>query len=388
MDHSPNEAEAHHLRELLSRYHFEPVPIRLTATMLEKSIIDAGAALRALLARSGLASYEFIPQGEDGKVVLQLPIITAHTVEVVPCSLYRPRTKQGDPRIWPNRLKQFAKAGDLLVFAFHDSQLTLLVIGNDLGALLELAGHRLPPLHGSLAKLDEIRRAIGSIQGSWHRTLRPGPTGVGYTLESLLGLEANTRRDTDFDGIELKAYRRGAERGAGKLVTLFSQVPDRWHVPLRGLDLLRDHGYHDAKTGRLQLYCSVVASPNSLGWRLGLVADRDEIDLLHGHDAKAGYMLRTLDLRLKEKHPATLFVRASTRGAGQSEEFRYEEVTLYRQPSLANLITLLEADRLGLDLTLSLEGDRARDHGYLWRIREASIPELFAYREQLLTWKG
>jgi len=38
-------------------------------------------------------------------------------------------------------------------------------------------------------------------------SLRSGDTGVGMTLETLLGIEANSNRAPDYFGIEIKAKR-------------------------------------------------------------------------------------------------------------------------------------------------------------------------------------
>ena len=39
------------------------------------------------------------------------------------------------------------------------------------------------------------------------KTMRPGDTGVGFTLETLLGIEANSNKAPDYKGIELKSSR-------------------------------------------------------------------------------------------------------------------------------------------------------------------------------------
>ncbi len=37
------------------------------------------------------------------------------------------------------------------------------------------------------------------------QTMRKGPTGIGYTLETLLGIKENNDARPDIDGAELKA---------------------------------------------------------------------------------------------------------------------------------------------------------------------------------------
>lgn len=389
LDHTPNQKEQAVLAVLLETYEFEPVPVRLTATMLSKSIIDATAPLRALLARNGLVEFAAIPQGQGGKIVLEIPLAVAHGPIMCTTSFYRPNTKQGDPRVWVGGLSKYASAGDLLVFAFANARLVAFLIDDKPGHLLDALSGLLPSTLETRGRVEAtVRRLTSKItgfSGSWVRTMRPGPTGVGFTLETLLGLDANSRQDADFEGVELKAYRRGAQTGNGKLVTLFSQIPN-WMGINKGKGLLDDFGYIDAKReNRLALYCTITRSRNSLGWQLEPEPDLDRIGVANQGRVRVAYPLQTLESRLREKHPSTLFVRASTRGTDEREEFRYEEIIYCRRPSLSNFLRLVDIDQVGLDFTLHLKEDgNARDHGYLWRIREYSIRDLYGYRKQLL----
>ena len=68
--------------------------------------------------------------------------------------------------------------------------------------------------------IDKIKEIYNE---GWIKTLRRGDTGVGFTFETKLGIEANSKKKPDFMGIEIKAFRK---RSFGSLVTLFSQVPN------------------------------------------------------------------------------------------------------------------------------------------------------------------
>jgi hypothetical protein len=200
----------------------------------------------------------------------------------------------------------------------------------------------------------------------------------------LLGVAANSSQLPDVDGVELKAYRRGSSAGQGKLVTLFSKTPE-WAFPGKGVELLRRYGYNDPR-GRRSLYCTIMRSRNSLGFSLNLRNDAKSVHAIHNEDLVLSYSLGVLEKRLKEKHPATLFIIADSRGAGAAEEFRYGQVVLHREPAMPNFLDLMEDNAIGLDLTLHLKPNgSARDHGYLWRIREPKLPALFAYKKQLMT---
>ncbi|MCA6070699.1 MAG: MvaI/BcnI family restriction endonuclease, partial [Endomicrobium sp.] len=58
-------------------------------------------------------------------------------------------------------------------------------------------------------------------------TKRNGATGIGYTLETLLGVTENNIANPDIEGTELKAYRSKAN----SLITLFTFNNKAWKMP-------------------------------------------------------------------------------------------------------------------------------------------------------------
>ncbi len=83
-----------------------------------------------------------------------------------------------------------------------------------------------------LARFDDI-----SGQG-WIDSLRTGDTGIGYTFESLLGIEENNDRRADFRGIEIKCKQVNEAGGHGGKINLFQQAP-KWEERLTALAACR-----------------------------------------------------------------------------------------------------------------------------------------------------
>ena len=81
--------------------------IRMTETMIEKSIIDASEIFRDILKDSGFISYDEINQGQ--KVISKTLILTNEGWIEEKCSFYRPMTKTGDPRFGFIILKNIQK---------------------------------------------------------------------------------------------------------------------------------------------------------------------------------------------------------------------------------------------------------------------------------------
>ena len=70
-------------------------------------------------------------------------------------------------------------------------------------------------------------------------------------------------------------------------------------------------------------------------------------------------------------------MRAACRGQGPAEEFHYVEVQHTRRPVTANLVALIEAGLVTVDYAMHDNGQRARDHGYLFKIHPANFGALF-----------
>jgi len=90
---------------------------------------------------------------------------------------------------------------------------------------------------------------------------RKGNTGVGYTLETLLGLKENNVRLTDLGCIELKSKRRHAS----SFVTIFTFNRGVWKLPQSSI--IKQYGYRD-RSGREALKCTVTVKPNPQGLKL------------------------------------------------------------------------------------------------------------------------
>jgi hypothetical protein len=90
------------------------------------------------------------------------------------------------------------------------------------------------------------------------RSARSGPTGIGHTLEKVLGLQENNLAIPDLGEVELKAHRENAS----SLITLFTFNRKAW--VMKPLDAVRKHGTLDAN-GRKGLYFTMSRTPNSSG---------------------------------------------------------------------------------------------------------------------------
>jgi hypothetical protein len=372
----------------------DPCFIVPTETGMTKSIMDAHQGLRRFLIDHGIHNFETQGLGaQENGVKYQVKLVKGSTVLAQELSLYRPKTKQGDPRLWTN-IRGFAKPGNLLAFFVSGASELYLVNCSDLasfdlrhesGSALNMA--LLEATRGSETseKLLSMLREI-SARG-WIAATREGDTAVGHTLETALGIKANSSKLPDFLGqIELKSGRVGSLSPQGKRRTsskksLFSKVPNWKLSPLSASEILKRFGSRDSN-GRLNLSVTVSSNPN----RQGLFVLLDESSGFVVGKAKTSvaeevivvWDLEDLQQDLGNKHKETFWVEAESRVVEAKEQFRYIRVHHTQKPLVAHLGHLIAEGVITMDFTLSeKQTGGVRDHGYLFRIDPKNLGLLF-----------
>ncbi|MDR1244464.1 MAG: MvaI/BcnI family restriction endonuclease [Endomicrobium sp.] len=201
------------------------------------------------------------------------------------------------------------------------------------------------------------------------RTKRSGTTGIGYTLESLLGISENNSTNPDIEGAELKAHRTNVNG----LITLFTFNNKVWKMP--PLDAVKKYGSID-KDGRKGLYYTMALKPNSSG--LFLDVGKTEISVRHiSGDIVAVWRLQTLADRFIQKIPALLFVSTFTEERDGVEYFHYYRAQLMQGTSPELLLDQFRSENILVDLRLHDKGTMARNHGTGFRTYEDKLPLLF-----------
>ncbi len=201
------------------------------------------------------------------------------------------------------------------------------------------------------------------------QTLRKGPTGIGYTLETLLGIKENNDAHPDVDGAELKAHRTKGNN----MITLFTFNNKVWKMP--PLDAVKKYGSLD-KDGRQGLYYTMSLKPNSTG--LFLDVQKTEISVRHiSGEVVATWQLQTLADRFMQKLPALLFVSAFTEERDGLEYFHFYRAQLMKGTSPELLADQFREENILVDLRLHDKGAMARNHGTGFRAFEDKLPSLF-----------
>ena len=217
----------------------------------------------------------------------------------------------------------------------------------------------------------------------WVDTLRAGDTGIGYTFETLVGIEENNDQRADFKGIELKCKLKKDLRPMGGKINLFQMAPD-WTDRRRGIDRLRTMGKAD-QSGYFSCYSQVTTTANNLGLRLDVQPLSTNIDLNKDLDRLGVWEQERLARRLAEKHSRAVFVKAESRTRAGTIQYRYNELIYCERPDIERFVSMVGARHIVFEFMMREKPPgRVRNHGYPWRlVDEGKLDQLFAFQVKL-----
>lgn len=342
--------------------------VQITATGLKKSILDATTPMRTYFKENNVHDYALQNKGQDNKVIIKTYILTEYKEIETQTSLYRPETKDGDPRLWIYSLKETTEADDIHAI-IAPTPTSLFVINLTKVDIVKCCESSLVnPIqdlisvfyHSSNLISNELLAILRSYENQWIDTDLRADTAIGRQVEALLGIDMNASKLPDYKGIELKSFR--SQRPSIKK-NLFCKVPD-WDLShlKSGAEIVDKYGYMSGgiKSYRNTLYCK---APNSQNLRLNMNYPDDlleiEEDKIIGENQYkkiadvAVWRLQTLHECLLTKHHETFWIEVDTRIGDQGQEqFMFNKIEHTRNPIVSQFDILLEQSMITVDLLL------------------------------------
>ena len=342
--------------------------VQITATGLKKSILDATTPMRTYFKENNVHDYALQNKGQDNKVIIKTYILTEYKEIETQTSLYRPETKDGDPRLWIYRLKETTEADDIHAI-IAPTPTSLFVINLTKVDIVKCCESSLVnPIqdlisvfyHSSNLISNELLAILRSYENQWIDTDLRADTAIGRQVEALLGIDMNASKLPDYKGIELKSFR--SQRPSIKK-NLFCKVPD-WELShlKSGAEIVDKYGYMSGgiKSYRNTLYCK---APNSQNLRLNMnypddLLEIEEDKIIGEHQYKkiadvAVWRLQTLHECLLTKHHETFWIEVDTRIGDQGQEqFMFNKIEHTRNPIVSQFDILLEQSMITVDLLL------------------------------------
>lgn len=249
-------------------------------------------------------------------------------------------------------------------------------------------------------KIQEIKEM------EWVKTHRRGDTGIGKTLEDLLGISENNIAGPDFDVYELKSGRKDSS----SMLTLFTKAP----LPKgANKELLKAFGYkqrtrlvnngqkhlssyisveereektaeEDCRIEEKELHVTVDAlKENSVGLKLKIADDR--IYIANARNVEAYYDGAVLKAAFDKKYARLIYVLASNKTQDSAEHFWFNEAFLLRGFSFKRFSELIAQGTIKVDIRIGHYPDgRLHDHGTGLRVLPQYLPQCFERIERII----
>ncbi|MDO9262153.1 MAG: MvaI/BcnI family restriction endonuclease, partial [Flavobacteriaceae bacterium] len=300
-------------------------------------------------------------------------------------SLYRPNTKNGDPRIWFKGLGNYSKANDILgIIEFEGILYVLNITQIDLYKLLN--SKILNPLQELINEINHISNEVADellfklkelASRGFIPALLQADTSIGRTLEHLLDIKMNSSKTPDYKGIELKSARenKGTRKG------LFGKTPN-WELSKfkSRIEILDTFGYWESRIFRL--YNTIRGTGRNAQ---GLILRTDyELDYLFENSDRKEigdflvWELQVLKDALAIKHKETFWIKAESKFEDNKEYFLFKSAEHTRKPLLNQFGLLIDIGAITLDYPIKrLPDGSVIDKGCNFKLKPNALSLLF-----------
>ena len=237
---------------------------------------------------------------------------------------------------------------------------------------------------------DFIREYTKIKEMGWIKTHRSGPTGIGKTLEDLLGIPENNLDEPDFGEYELKSCRINSQ----SMLTMFTRAPQ----PARANTYLREkYGYsssvydNDEKVLHSTLSADRFTPIANTGNKLKICCQTDGIYIESQDGIENIFWSReALKKCFEKKYKNKLvYAKALNEGAGANERFHFIDAYEVSGFDYDAFIRLLEAGKIYVDLRIGQYHNgknkgKTHDHGTGFRIKESDQPLWFKIQNKIV----
>lgn len=237
---------------------------------------------------------------------------------------------------------------------------------------------------------DFIREYNKIVNMGWVRTHRYGPTGIGKTLEDLLGIPENNIDGPDFGDYELKSCRVNSN----SMLTMFTCSPQPTGA---NTNLRLKFGYasgiydNDEKVLHATLSSENFTPISRTGHKLKITCKSKGVYIESEEGIENAFWPHEALKECFEKKYKNKFVyaKAEARGAGFQEEFHFCEAYEVSGFDYCAIVKLMEAGKIFVDLRIGQfhggpNAGKTHDHGTAFRIKAADQPLLFTISKRIV----
>lgn len=221
--------------------------------------------------------------------------------------------------------------------------------------------------------IETFTKNFDNIKNKWHKSLRKGDTGVGYTLETLVGIKENCLALPDIIDYELKVMRKDSN----SLQSLFTKEP-LWQIPQK--EFIEKFGYpHTKYEGELSGNMTVSNTKNKHGVFLQL--NKNFVEIKYENLLIASWNIDTLNQVFQKKFPNCVKVTAQSKMCNGEEYFLYEDFAIHKKSDKNNLVKFLTNGKVVVDFRMKTQFRKnkgIRNHGTCFRMKQNLLRELLS----------
>ena len=378
--------------KLLTKNQVSLTLIEPTETGLKKSIMDATGSVRSFLKENQIHDYDLQGQGPENKVQINAIIYEDFKVTNSTASLYRPQTKKGDPRIWFSGLTKIANPNDIIAIVYYDDSLHVFNLTRlDISSLINSSLSN--PFKELISVINfeeseiatELLNKLKTIaKKGYVKSVVNSDTGIGRTIESLLGIKMNSSKSPDYKGIELKSFRDSRNNRK----SLFGKTPD-WELSKfkSRVEILDAFGYWEK--GVFRLYNTIRGTGRNAQGLILKIEDKKDWLVENSDRPEIGdflvWKLETLRKELLKKHKETFWIRADSKIEDNNEYFHFTEVEHTKNPMIDKFEILVETGAITLDYPIKRMPDgKVIDKGCNFKLKSNCLDLLFPPSEKYL----
>ena len=385
-------AEEQNKIKLLTKNQVSLTLIEPTETGLKKSIMDATGSVRSFLKENQIHDYDLQGQGPENKVQINAIIYEDFKITNSTASLYRPQTKKGDPRIWFSGLTKIANPNDIIAIVYYDDSLHVFNLTRlDISSLINSSLSN--PFKELISVINfeeseiatELLNKLKTIaKKGYVKSVVNSDTGIGRTIESLLGIKMNSSKSPDYKGIELKSFRDSRNNRK----SLFGKTPD-WELSKfkSRVEILDAFGYWEK--GVFRLYNTIRGTGRNAQGLILKIEDKKDWLVENSDRPEIGdflvWKLETLRKELLKKHKETFWIRADSKIEDNNEYFHFTEVEHTKNPMIDKFEILVETGAITLDYPIKRMPDgKVIDKGCNFKLKSNCLDLLFHPSEKYL----
>ena len=219
-------------------------------------------------------------------------------------------------------------------------------------------------------------------QRGFVKTHRTGDTGIGKTLEDLLGIQENNIPLHDISDVaELKACRKDAT----SMLTLFTLEP----LP-KGGDrdrlLLDNFGYSKRDNQRSKELHSTLSCKRYNNQGLKFLVEKDKIKVQgKGKRLNIYWAMESVEKKFHDKLPALVYVLADRKIIDNAEYFHFNEAYLLTDFDFELFKKMVKKDEIVVDFRMYYRPNGSvRNHGTGFRVKINKLYRAFKNKKKLI----